>query len=155
MTTTAENELLTRVGKGTPMGEMLRRYWIPFLTDVDLERDGQPMRVRLLGEDLLAFRDTSGRVGLIEPYCAHRLASLYFGRNEQNGLQCVYHGWSFNCQGTGESPGTPKLYAAATRFEAIEKIRFLLNGAKEGLNGHGKMLKAILAWRIGLHSGLE
>ena len=95
-----ENEIVTRIGPGTPMGETMRRYWIPALLARELaEPDGPPVRVRLLGEDLVAFRDTQGRIGLVDEYCPHRLASLYFGRNEENGLRCVYHGWKFDVQG--------------------------------------------------------
>ena len=95
-----DNELLTRVGAGTPMGHTMRRYWIPALLASEVaEPDGAPVRVRLLGEDLLAFRDTLGRVGLIDEYCPHRRASLFFGRNEACGLRCVYHGWKYDVTG--------------------------------------------------------
>jgi phenylpropionate dioxygenase-like ring-hydroxylating dioxygenase large terminal subunit len=95
-----ENELLTRVGRGTPMGSLMRLYWIPALLAREVaEPDGPPVRVRLLGEDLVAFRDTEGRIGLLDEYCPHRGASLYFGRNEECGLRCVYHGWKFDIDG--------------------------------------------------------
>jgi phenylpropionate dioxygenase-like ring-hydroxylating dioxygenase large terminal subunit len=95
-----DNELLTRVGPGTPMGHTLRRYWIPALLSWELgEPDGAPVRVRLLGEDLVAFRDSSGAIGLLDEYCPHRRASLFFGRNEECGLRCVYHGWKFDVGG--------------------------------------------------------
>src|SRR4051794_33699126 len=95
-----DNELLTRVGPGTPTGELLRRYWQPALLAAELpEPDGAPLRVRLLGEDLVAFRDTSGQVGLLGAHCPHRGASLFFGRNEECGLRCVYHGWKFDVTG--------------------------------------------------------
>lgn len=95
-----ENELLCRVGPGTPMGEVFRRYWIPAIRSVDLpEPDCPPVRVRLLGEDLVAFRDTSGRVGLLAEKCPHRRASLFYGRNEENGLRCIYHGWKMDVTG--------------------------------------------------------
>jgi len=95
-----ENQLITQVGRGTPMGETMRRYWLPALLSRELaEPDGAPVRVRLLGEDLVAFRDSDGRIGLLEEYCPHRLASLYFGRNEECGLRCVYHGWKFDVDG--------------------------------------------------------
>ncbi len=93
------NELLTRVGPGTPMGNMMRRYWIPALLSWELETDGDPVRTRLLGEDLIAFRDTSGRVGVLDEYCPHRLTSLWLGRNEHDGIRCVYHGWKFDVTG--------------------------------------------------------
>src|SRR4029450_155422 len=92
-----ENELITRVSPGTPMGDTMRRYWMPALLAWELpEPDCPPVRVKLLGEDLVAFRDTSGRIGLLEEYCPHRRVSLFFGRNEECGLRCVYHGWKFD-----------------------------------------------------------
>lgn len=100
MVSREENELLTRVGRGTPMGELMRRYWMPALLSDDMaEPDTAPQRVRLLGEDLVAFRDSQGRVGILDELCPHRLASLFLGRNEENGLRCVYHGWKFDVSG--------------------------------------------------------
>src|SRR5207247_10054863 len=97
MLSESDNELLTRVGPGTPMGELLRRFWQPVLMAEELpEPDCAPVKVRLLGEDLVAFRDTDGRLGLIDGRCAHRQAHLYYGRNEECGLRCVYHGWKFD-----------------------------------------------------------
>jgi phthalate 4,5-dioxygenase oxygenase subunit len=94
------NERLTRVGPGTPMGEVMRRYWMPACLSKEVgEPDGAPIRVRLLGEDLVAFRDSSGDVGVVDAYCAHRLAPLFYGRNEECGIRCVYHGWKFDTQG--------------------------------------------------------
>jgi phthalate 4,5-dioxygenase oxygenase subunit len=94
------NERLTRVGPETPMGEVFRRYWIPAALSEELpEPDGAPIRVRLLGEDLVAFRDSSGEVGLVDAYCAHRKAPLFYGRNEECGLRCAYHGWKYDTQG--------------------------------------------------------
>jgi phthalate 4,5-dioxygenase oxygenase subunit len=96
-----DNEILTRVGPGTPMGTLLRRYWLPALLSSELPTpDSDPVRVGLLGEQLIAFRDTNGQVGLIENHCPHRGASLFFGRNEERGLRCVYHGWKFDVAGT-------------------------------------------------------
>jgi len=94
-----DNEKLVRVGKGTPLGELFRLYWIPFLPSKDLAKDGQPKRIRLLGEDLVAFRDSEGRIGLVDQACPHRGAPLIFGRNEDCGLRCVYHGWKFDVAG--------------------------------------------------------
>ena len=94
-----DNERLVRVGKGTPLGELFRLYWIPFLPSKDLVKDGQPKRIRLLGEDLVAFRDNEDRVGLVDQACPHRGAPLIFGRNEDCGLRCVYHGWKFDVSG--------------------------------------------------------
>jgi phthalate 4,5-dioxygenase oxygenase subunit len=100
MLSESDNELLTRVGPGTPMGELLRRFWLPVLMAEELpEPDCPPVKVRLLGEDLVAFRDTEGRLGLIAGRCAHRQAHLYYGRNEEGGLRCVYHGWKFDVAG--------------------------------------------------------
>src|SRR4030088_15839 len=100
MLTHEENELITRVGTGTPMGNTLRRYWIPALLAWELPGpDCPPVRVRLLGEDLVAFRDTEGRIGLLEELCPHRGASLFFGRNEECGLRCSYHGWKWDVTG--------------------------------------------------------
>jgi len=95
-----ESERLTRVGPGTPMGNTMRRYWIPALLAWELpEPDCPPVRVKLLGEDLVAFRDTRGQLGLLDEYCPHRRVSLFFGRNEECGLRCVYHGWKFDVAG--------------------------------------------------------
>jgi phthalate 4,5-dioxygenase len=95
-----DNELLTRVDPGTPMGTTMRRYWIPALLAWEVPKpDCPPVRVKLLGEDLVAFRDTAGRVGLLAEHCPHRRASLFFGRNEECGLRCVYHGWKFDVDG--------------------------------------------------------
>jgi nitrite reductase/ring-hydroxylating ferredoxin subunit len=96
-----DNELICRIGPGTPMGKVMRHYWLPVLLPKELEADGPPLRCRLLGEDLIAFRDTSGRIGFIQNACPHRGASLFFGRNEEldPGLRCVYHGWKFDVDG--------------------------------------------------------
>ncbi|MBS0519212.1 MAG: Rieske 2Fe-2S domain-containing protein [Proteobacteria bacterium] len=100
MLSQADNEFLTQSGKGTPMGELLRRFWMPALLCEELpEIDGPPKKIKILGEDLLAFRDTDGRVGIVEPRCPHRGANLYYGRNEECGLRCVYHGWKFDVDG--------------------------------------------------------
>src|SRR5579864_5012839 len=101
MLSTEENELLCRVGPGTPMGELMRQYWVPGLLSRELpEADGDPRRIMLLGEKLIAFHDTGGKVGIIQNHCPHRGASLFFGRNEESGLRCVYHGWKFDVDGT-------------------------------------------------------
>jgi phenylpropionate dioxygenase-like ring-hydroxylating dioxygenase large terminal subunit len=100
MLDTAANLKITRVGPGQPMGDLLRRYWQPVLLTEELgEPDGEPVPVRLLGEDLVAFRDTAGRVGVLDQHCAHRRASLLYGRNEACGLRCLYHGWKFDVTG--------------------------------------------------------
>ncbi len=95
-----QNDLLTQTGPGTPMGDLFRRYWIPALLASELpENECPPVRVKLLSERLLAFRDTEGRHGLIDEFCAHRGASLWFGRNEEYGLRCPYHGWKYDVNG--------------------------------------------------------
>jgi len=95
-----DNELLTRVGPGTPMGALMRRYWIPAAFSNQIaEPDGPPIRVRLMGEDLVLFRDTQGHIGLLDERCPHRTASLFYGRNEESGLRCVYHGLKFDVEG--------------------------------------------------------
>ncbi|MCZ6874879.1 MAG: Rieske 2Fe-2S domain-containing protein [bacterium] len=95
-----ENELITRVGSDTPLGATMRRYWLPALLSREIAQpDCPPVRVRLLGEPLVAFRDTEGRIGLLDEFCPHRRVSLYFGRNEEGGLRCVYHGWKYDVNG--------------------------------------------------------
>ena len=100
MLTREDNETLTRIGQGTPMGDVIRCYWMPALLSSELsEPDCPPVRVKLLGEELVAFRDTQNRVGLLSEFCPHRLTSMFFGRNEEGGLRCVYHGWKFDVSG--------------------------------------------------------
>src|SRR5258708_10914358 len=95
-----ENDLLTRTGADTPMGKLARRYWLPALLSEELpEPEGAPIRVKLMGEQLVAFRATDGRVGLVGEFCPHRGASLVLARNEENGLRCIYHGWQIGCDG--------------------------------------------------------
>ena len=110
-----ENERLTRVGPGTPMGELLRRYRLPAALSEELpEPDCPPVRVKLLGEELVAFRDTQGRLGLLDEFCPHRRASLFLGRNEESGLRCVFHGWKFDVAGCCvDQPNEPPQF----RFE--------------------------------------
>jgi len=100
MLTPDENDLLCRVEGDAPMGQLMRRHWIPAcLSEEVAERDGTPVRVRLLGEDLVAFRDTNGRLGVLDEHCPHRRASLALGRNEECGLRCLYHGWKIDVDG--------------------------------------------------------
>ena len=100
MLTRHDNETLTRTDQGTPMGDVMRRYWVPALLASELpDPDCPPVRVRLLGEQLVAFRDTQGKIGLLSEFCPHRRTSLFFGRNEKGGLRCVYHGWKFDVSG--------------------------------------------------------
>ena len=100
MLSVEDNELLCRVGPGTPMGDVMRQYWMPVMLSSELgEPDGPPQRVRLLGENLILYRDTQSRVGLLADNCSHRGASLFYGRNEEAGLRCVYHGWMYDVEG--------------------------------------------------------
>ncbi len=109
MTSQRENELLTQTGPGTPMGEVFRRYWMPAALSWEMDGpDSPPIKVRLLGEKLVAFRDTAGRVGVVNEFCPHRCASLWLGRNEEHGLRCVFHGWKFDVEGNCvEMPNEP------------------------------------------------
>jgi phthalate 4,5-dioxygenase oxygenase subunit len=117
MLSVEDNMLLCRVESDAPMGSMMRRYWIPALPIEQIqEPDSDPVRLRLLGEKLVAFRDTSGRVGVLGEFCAHRKASLVFGRNEECGLRCLYHGWKFDVDGNVlEMPSEPTESALADR----------------------------------------
>ncbi len=100
MVTREENDLLCRVEGDAPMGHIMRRHWLPACMSEEVsEPDGAPVRTRLLGEDLVVFRDTSGRLGTLGEHCPHRRASLAFGRNEDCGLRCLYHGWKFDVEG--------------------------------------------------------
>jgi phenylpropionate dioxygenase-like ring-hydroxylating dioxygenase large terminal subunit len=115
-----DNIRLTRVGPGTPMGELMRRYWAPagFAHQI-AKPDGPPVRVKLLGERLVMFRDTKGRVGLLDERCPHRTASLFLGRNEDCGLRCVYHGWKFDVEGNCiDLPSEPRDYNLQARIKA-------------------------------------
>jgi phthalate 4,5-dioxygenase oxygenase subunit len=114
---TDENRLLTEVGPGTMMGNLLRRYWTPACLSSELSRPRTQVRVRLLGEDLVAFRDSEGRLGLLEEHCPHRGASLYYGRNEAEcGLRCVYHGWKFDTTGRcTDMPSEARSFAASIK----------------------------------------
>lgn len=121
-----DNERLCRVGPGTPMGNLFRRFWLPALLSAEIaEPDCPPKRLRILGEDLVAFRDSKGRTGIIEAYCAHKQAQLFWGRNEECGLRCPYHGWKFdihgqcvdlpNVEGSAKTMGTIGVVAYPTR----------------------------------------
>jgi phthalate 4,5-dioxygenase oxygenase subunit len=104
-----ENDLITLVGPGTPLNAVMRSYWLPALLSQEIpEPDCAPVRVRLLGEDLVAFRDSEGRVGLLGEHCSHRGTSLFFGRNEECGLRCIYHGWKMDVAGNVlDTPAEP------------------------------------------------
>ena len=108
-------------GPGTPMGELFRRFWLPAMLSSELpEPDCAPVRLKLLGENLVAFRDSEGRVGVVDNFCPHRRASLFFGRNEEGGLRCVYHGWKFDVNGDCvDMPSEP----AESNFKDKVKVR--------------------------------
>jgi len=123
MISEAENELLTRVGRKTPMGKFMRQFWIPACLSSELEADGPQMRLMLLGEKLIAFRDTAGRVGIMDHLCPHRLASLFLGRNEDHGIRCAYHGWKFDVDGNClDQPNLPdkNKYPAGVKAKAYK-----------------------------------
>src|SRR5881392_2693728 len=128
MLTKEENELLVRVRPGTPMGDMMRRYWIPACMSEEVaEPDCDPFRLRLLGENLVAFRDSNGRVGLMDELCPHRRAGLFLARNEEGGLRCLYHGWKIDVEGNIlETPCEPvgstlKDRVKARAFPTVER----------------------------------
>src|SRR5258708_31645948 len=116
-----ENELITRVGPGTPMGNLFREYWLPAMLSEELPAaDSDPVRVLMLGEQLIAFRDTNRKIGLLANHCPHRGASLFFGRNEEAGLRCVYHGWKFDVDGTClDMPNEPAESDFRTKVKAV------------------------------------
>lgn len=116
-------DLITLTGPGTAMGSMMRRYWIPFLLSEELPApDCPPVRVKLLSEELIAFRDTQGRLGLIDRYCAHRGVSLWFGRNEESGLRCPYHGWKYDV--TGQCVELPSEPPGSERCKSMKLVAY-------------------------------
>src|SRR3954453_20780618 len=119
MVSRRDNQYVTQVGPGTPMGNLFRQFWLPALLASELpEPDCAPLRLRLLGEDLVAFRTSSGRPAVLGAYCPHRNANLFWGRNEDDGLRCVYHGWKFDAAGACvDMPNEP------ARSQFAEKIR--------------------------------
>ena len=121
MLTAEQNQLLCRVEGDAAMGQIMRRHWLPVCTAEEVsERDGAPARARLLGEDLVVFRDSHGRLGVLDEHCAHRGASLVFGRNEDCGLRCLYHGWKFDVEGNViDMPSEPP--GAAARLQKKQK----------------------------------
>ena len=107
--------LLTRTAAGTALGDLMRRYWVPILGSAEIAQpDGPQVRVQILGEKLLAFRDTEGQPGLIDEFCTHRGVSLFFGRNEECGIRCAYHGLKFNR--SGECVDVPSAPQVAPRM---------------------------------------
>ena len=120
MLTKEDNQYLTSCSASTPMGVYLRRFWIPAMALAEIPaRDEPPVRLRLLSEDLVVFRDTNGRIGVMDEHCPHRLASLFFGRNEEAGIRCVYHGWKFDVDGKClETPNEPESSTMCQRVRA-------------------------------------
>ena len=140
MLPTEQNELLTKTAVGTPMGELMRRYWIPALLSEEIpEPDCPPVRVRILSEKLVAFRDSQGRAGLLGEHCLHRGTSLFFGRNEECGIRCIYHGWKYDIEGNVlDTPAEPagsdfksKLKQVAYRTVETAGIVFAYLGPRE------------------------
>src|SRR5579864_172400 len=124
-----DNQFLTESGAGTAMGNLLRRFWLPVLLSEELpEPDGPPKKIVVMGEELLAFRDTRGQVGVIDQYCRHRGANLWLGRNEECGIRCVYHGWKFDTDGTREHLGPTDLGIMHFRKTVMELARALQQG---------------------------
>src|SRR5688572_8889071 len=121
MLTAEQNALITQTNAGTPMGELFRRFWLPVLHPEEVPTpDSPPIRTRILGEDLVAFRDTNGSVGLVAAFCPHRRAPLFYGRNEECGLRCVYHGWKFDTAGNCvDMPSEPE----ASNFKDKVQLR--------------------------------
>src|SRR5438552_17982331 len=108
MMTQEENELLTQTNRGTPAGELLRRYWQPVALSEELPSGAAPLTVKILGEELVLFRDDQGRAGLLGIHCSHRGTNLSYGRVEDGGLRCLYHGWLYDVEGRClEQPGEP------------------------------------------------
>ena len=139
MTTPAESVILTQVGPGTPMGALMREYWIPAARSSEVTADGDPVRLMLLGEKLIAFRDSNGKVGVMDHRCPHRCASLFFGRNEEGGIRCVYHGWKFDADGNcTEMANIPphqdfkhKVHAKAYKVTERAGLIWVYMGARE------------------------
>ncbi|MGH8296905.1 MAG: Rieske 2Fe-2S domain-containing protein, partial [Steroidobacteraceae bacterium] len=120
-----QNDLLTQTGPGTPMGALFRSYWMPALLAEELpENDGAPVRVKLLSEPLLAFRDSDGRYGLISEFCAHRGVSLWFGRNEEGGIRCAYHGWKYDVAGQCiDVPSEPATFCRRVKLRSYPLVK--------------------------------
>src|SRR5918999_2803368 len=117
-----ENYLLTQTGPGTPCGELMRRYWQPVALAEELPLHGAPLKVTILGEDLVLFRDDQNRPGLLGLHCSHRGADLSYGRLEDGGLRCIYHGWLYDVHGRClEQPGEP---AGSTFHERVRQTAY-------------------------------
>jgi len=131
MLSDAENRTFTEVGPGTPCGNLLRRYWMPVAALSEITEDRPTKRVRLLGENLVLFKDLSGKYGLLPEHCPHRHVSLYYGFVEQDGLRCPYHGWKFNAEGACieqpyERAGSPLAKQASVRSYPVQQLAGLL-----------------------------
>ncbi|NIO09789.1 MAG: Rieske 2Fe-2S domain-containing protein [Deltaproteobacteria bacterium] len=135
-----DNDLLTHTGAGNPMGDLFRRYWIPAVLSEEIPvPDCPPVQVKLLGEELVAFRDSRGRVGLLDEHCSHRGTSLFYGRNEECGLRCIYHGWKYDVDGNvletpAEPPGSDfrnKIHHKAYPCKEVAGIVFAYMGPRE------------------------
>src|SRR5436189_288135 len=150
MVTQEQNEFLTRTDPGTPMGELFRRYWIPALLDWELpERDCPPVRVKLLGERLIAFRDTEGRIGIIDEFCAHRGVSLWFGRNEECGLPCSYRGDLATDPFHRNTAGAKFAKSTKTAFDILDAPGGLIIGARRDAdpgNYYWRITQWIMPW---------
>ena len=139
MTNAIESEQLTRVGPGTVMGDLMRQYWLPAAKSSEVVAGGDPLRLMLLGEKLIAFRDHAGRVGVMDHRCPHRCASLFYGRNEPGGFRCVYHGWQFDADGNCvDMPNLPpeqdfreKVHAKAYKVAERAGVIWVYMGARE------------------------
>lgn len=127
MLTTEENELLCRVEGKAPMGQLMRRHWTPVcLIEEVSEPDGTPIKAQVFGEDLVVFRDTKGRIGVMDEYCPHRRVSLVFGRNEDCGLRCLYHGWKMDVEGN-----VLEMVSEPVASGMAQKVKHLAYPAKE------------------------
>lgn len=127
MLSAEDNELLTKTGRGTPAGELLRRYWQPVALSQEVPPGSAPLPLRIMGEDLTLFRDEQGRLGLLGIHCAHRAADLSYGRIEDGGLRCLYHGWLYDVHGNClEQPGEPE----GSNFK--DKVKHLAYPCREG-----------------------
>ena len=131
MLTKQDNEIMTQVGPGTLLGDLMRQYWMPALISTEVPApDSPPVRLRLLGEDMIAFRTTSGAVGVVANACPHRGASLFFGRNEEDGLRCVYHGWKFDVTGACvDMPSEP----AESNFKTKVRVKAYPTSERNGI----------------------
>ena len=131
-----ENNLLTQTGPGTPCGELMRRYWQPIALSEELPQGGAPLRVNVLGEELVLFRDDHGRPGLLGLHCSHRGTDLSYGRIENGGLRCIYHGWLYDvCGQVIEQPGEPG--GGANRHQIKHRAHPCRESRRCDFNVHG------------------